>query len=195
MRNETIVTRDYSQKSFLIGKAMKHPPPNPQAVAELIKFTPDVLTSMVAGLDDELLSWRPAQGEWCIKEVIGHLLEMDTKAFGDRIKLILAEDTPAIPGFNVDKIAADRHDDQRPINALLESFRVEREAAVAYLAQLPAEGLSRTGTFPTDRYFRASDFLYEWPYHDQEHIKQISDIIQASVWPNLSETMQKALRP
>jgi hypothetical protein len=148
---------------------------------------------MLTDVDDALLSWRPAPSEWCIKEVIGHLLEMDTLAFADRIRLILAEDTPAIPGLNVDKIAADRQDDQRPLSELLSAFERERETAVSFLNNLPADQLARTGTFPTNRHFRAADFLYEWPYHDHDHLKQISSIIQTAVWPNLSETMQTAL--
>ncbi|MEM7112601.1 MAG: DinB family protein [Chloroflexota bacterium] len=166
----------------------------PQAVAALLATTPTVVTNLCAGLDDALLSWRPAPNEWCIKEVIGHLLAMDTLAFGDRIRLILSEDTPAMPGVDEKQIAIERRDNERPISELLADFARERETAVSYLQQLPTDQLHRTGTFPVDRHFRASDFLYEWPYHDYDHIKQISDIIQDAAWPHLSETMQKALR-
>lgn len=167
--------------------------PNPKAVARLLQPMPEVLHTMLAALDDELLSWRPEPGEWCIKEVIGHLIEMDTLAFADRIRLILNEETPQIPGLDVDKIAAERRDDEQPFPHLLNEFRRERETAVTFLNQLPTDNLHRTGTFPTERHFRASDFLYEWPYHDHSHLKQISDIVQTAVWPNLSDTMQKAL--
>ena len=168
--------------------------PNPKAVANLIKGTPAVLKMMLSELDDTLLSWRPAEGEWCIKEVIGHMIDMDTLAFADRIQIILDEDTPSMESLNVDEIEAKRQDDKRPLSELIESFTKERKQAVEYLNNLSAEHLHRTGTFPVNRHFKASDFLYEWPYHDQEHIKQICDIIQDFVWPNLSETMQKALR-
>ena len=167
--------------------------PNLKVVAQVLQTTPAVLATMLADLDDALLSWRPAPGEWCIKEVVGHLLEMDKLAFADRIRLILAEDEPTIPGVNVNKIAAERRDNERPLSELLAAFVRERETAVSFLNQLPADQLHRTGTFPTNRHFRASDFLYEWPYHDHDHIKQISDIIRAAFWPHLSETMQRAL--
>ena len=171
---------------------MNQSAPNPKAVAKLLQTTPDVLTAMLSHLDDALLSWRPAPNEWCIKEVVGHLLEMDTLAFADRIRLILAEDMPEIPWIDINQIAADRQDDKRPLLELIAAFRDERETAVSYLKQLPSENLSRIGS-SNERHLRASDFLYEWPYHDYEHIKQISDIMQAFVWPQLSETMQNAL--
>lgn len=168
--------------------------PHPKVIAKRLQTTPAVLTAMLSGLDDDLLRWRPAPNEWCIKEVVGHLLEMDTLAFADRIRLILTEDVPEIPSLDVDQIAAEREDDKRPITELLTTFTQEREKAVEFLNQLSPEHLDRTGTFPVNRHFRASDFLYEWSYHDHEHIKQISDIMRASMWPHLSETMQKALK-
>lgn len=168
--------------------------PSPQAIAEILRATPAVLRTMLAHLDDELLSWRPAPNEWCIKEVIGHLIEMDTLAFGDRIRIILAEDNPEMQSMNVNTIAAARHDDKRPIEELLVAFEQERETAVSYILQLPVDQLGRIGTFPVNRAFKASDFLYEWPYHDHDHIKQISSIVQEHVWPHLSPTMQAALR-
>lgn len=168
--------------------------PNPRAVANLLRGTPATLTAMLHGLDDGLLSWRPAPGEWCIKEVIGHLLEMDTLAFADRIRLILTEDKPEIPGIDVNRIAAKRHDDQRPLTELMAAFAQERETAVAFLTQLSSDQLTRTGTLPVERHFRAADFVYEWPYHDHAHLRQICGIIQATVWPHMSETMQTALR-
>ncbi|MEM7332894.1 MAG: DinB family protein [Chloroflexota bacterium] len=168
--------------------------PNPTTVAKLIEKTPAVLKTMLTELDDSLLSWKPADGEWCIKEVIGHLIDMDTLAFADRIQIILDNDTPDMASLDVDEIEAKREDFKRPLAELLLEFEQARETAVAFLMQLPPDQLQRTGVFPVERYFKASDFLYEWPYHDHDHLKQISDIIQASVWGQLSETMQRALR-
>lgn len=168
--------------------------PTPQDVAKILRQTPDVLAAIVANLDDELLSWRPAEDEWCIKEVVGHLIEMDTLAFADRIRLILTEDHPEIPSVNVNKIAAERRDCQRAIGDLLAEFRAERKTAVTFLNTLPPTNLSRTGNFLKYGTFRASDFLYEWPYHDHDHLKQISTNIQTAVWPHLSSTMQHVLK-
>ncbi len=38
---------------------------------------------------------RPAEGEWCANEVLGHLVEADRRGFGGRLRSIVDEDRPA----------------------------------------------------------------------------------------------------
>lgn len=42
----------------------------------------------VAGL---LATWHPAEGEWCVNEVLGHLIEAEARGFAGRIRQILAD--------------------------------------------------------------------------------------------------------
>jgi len=44
---------------------------------------------LLNGIDQEVLTWRPAPGEWCVNEVVGHLIEADRQSFMIRIKGML----------------------------------------------------------------------------------------------------------
>ena len=46
-------------------------------VASLLRSTPSMLRTQLLLLNDEALSWRSAPDDWCIKEIIGHLIETD----------------------------------------------------------------------------------------------------------------------
>ena len=37
------------------------------------------------------------------------------------------------------------------------------------------------------------DFVYEWPFHDHEHLQQILDILKQRYLPLMTETMRVAL--
>ena len=55
----------------------------------------DKLRRAVAGLSREQLQARPGPGAWSIHEVIVHLADSDAISI-DRMKRIVAEDTPAL---------------------------------------------------------------------------------------------------
>ncbi|MEZ4513696.1 MAG: DinB family protein [Chloroflexota bacterium] len=167
--------------------------PSAQEIVHMLQGTPAVLEAMLAHLDDKLLCWQPQPADWCIKEVLGHLIATDQLAFADRIWLIVEGNNPEIPAVPVNQIASERNDVARPIGDLLAEFRVGRTAVLPQLAHLTPDQLAKTGTYPSYGTFHAYDFLYEWPYHDHSHLQQISDILKAHVFPHMSQTMQQAL--
>lgn len=58
---------------------------------------PQKIESVLSMVDDEILVRRSSDDQWCIKEVIGHIIETD-KAFVQRVKSILqSQGIAAIP--------------------------------------------------------------------------------------------------
>ncbi len=49
----------------------------------------------VSGISDETASRRPAEGEWCVKEVLSHLSGGDGDDFA-LLKQVIREDTPVV---------------------------------------------------------------------------------------------------
>lgn len=167
--------------------------PSPNDIAHLLQGTPAALTALLGHLDDALLSWRPQPADWCIKEVIGHLIVTDQLAFAERIHIIVTGDTPKIPAVHVNQLASERKDAMRPIGDLLAEFGAGRTAVITQLRHLSPHQLAKTGTYPNYGTFHAYDFLYEWPYHDHSHLQQIGNILKAHLLPHMSQTMQQAL--
>jgi len=167
-------------------------------IAESILATPDFLRRMLQAVDERIPRWQPGPKEWCINEVIGHLILTDLE-FMEKIDLILTEWRPQILGTDVNGDVAARRDDQKDIFDLLDEFEtLRREVYAPFLRSLPTDQLGRVGIFEeTDQYhggeFQAADYVYEWPYHDYLHLNQIANNIRAYLWPAMSETMRQAL--
>src|SRR4029077_6966579 len=95
------------------GRALMAPHPlEPAAIAALLEASLATIEAEVAALG-AAASWRPAPGEWCANEVVGHLIEAERRGFAGRIRIILASERPALEGWDQPAVAAARHDCER----------------------------------------------------------------------------------
>ena len=53
-------------------------------IARLLESAAAAIRAEFAALPDDVLGWHPAPGEWCAKEVLGHLIESERRGFADR---------------------------------------------------------------------------------------------------------------
>lgn len=162
------------------------------AIASTIESLPQVLRTLLEPFDDGVLCARPAPDEWCVREVIGHLIATDTGAFSDRIAALVAGDSE-IQGFDPWAAINSRDFTVGPLDALLREFATVRRASVQFLRTLSPTDLERTGEYRTLGTFAAGDFVLEWAYHDQEHLRQILAALQQHYLPDMSATMRSAL--
>ena len=154
---------------------------------------PDVLDALLRPIDDAVLRTRPEDGEWCPLEVIGHLIACDGAAFRDRIAAILDGDG-VIPGFRPWDAINARDLRSMTLDALLDELRGERATSAAFVDALAGRDLAATGSLLGEqRRFAAADFLHEWCFHDQDHLKQILDCTKRHYPPHLTDTMRAAL--
>lgn len=162
----------------------------PKQVAELLRVASTALRTELAALREPLLSWHPAPGEWCAKEVVGHLIEAEQRGFAGRIRIILAGDNPQLASWDQNQVARDRRDCQRDVGDLLNEFSKLREASVALVAGLKDSDLQRGGHHPKVGFLRVQDLLHEWIHHDRNHLKQILANVQAFVWPHMGNAQR-----
>ena len=151
----------------------------------LLRTTPIMLQSELAALPDAITRFRPTPGEWSVNEVLGHLIEAEQRGFAGRIQRILVEAHHACQGWDPSQVAQARHDDDQLARALLAEFVALREQSVALVLGLQLDHLARSGHHPTVGELSVSDLLYEWLYHDRNHLKQIESNIMAWFWPQL----------
>jgi rubrerythrin len=70
---------------------------SPQEMIGILESIPKEVSDAISGADDKVLSKKPSEEEWCIKEIVGHIIETD-KLFVKRIeKLLKAQGVPEIP--------------------------------------------------------------------------------------------------
>jgi hypothetical protein len=169
---------------------MSLPPLQPAEVARLLPATAALLRAELAALPDRVLAWHPAPGEWCVKDVLGHLIECERRGFAGRIRIILGADTPALEGWDPAAVAAARRDCERPAGALLDELAAMREESASLVGRLIAADLERAGRHPTVGLLRVGDLLQEWVHHDRNHVRQALANVQAYVWPAMGNAQK-----
>jgi hypothetical protein len=165
-------------------------PLNPTDAAELLRATGVALREELTALPEEAARWHPAEGEWCIKETLGHLIETERRGFAGRIRTLLAEDEPQLTGWDPAAVARARHDCDRELAELLREFSEERRASVILVLGLRDADLQHGGHHPQVGYLRVGDLLHEWIHHDRNHIRQMHAAVQAYVWPYMGNTQR-----
>ena len=159
-------------------------PLEPAAIAALLEASLTTIEAELTALGDAA-SWRPAPGEWCANEVVGHLIEAERRGFAGRIRIILASDRPALEGWDQPAVAAARHDCERSPQELVAELRALREETVDLIARLTPADLLRSGIHPEVGELRVGDLLGEWVHHDRNHIRQLLANTQLRVWPQM----------
>ena len=164
-------------------------------VAALLRAMGSATTAETQALPESLLSWHPAPGEWCVKEVLGHLIEAERRGFAGRIRIILAGDDPDLELRSWDQaaVARERNDCARDLRALLAELAGLRADAVSLVAGLDEADLARGGRHPQVGYLRIDNLLHEWINHDRNHVRQIYANVQAYVWPRMGNAQRFSL--
>jgi hypothetical protein len=157
----------------------------PDEVAGLLESSGDAFAATLDALTPELASWRPAPGEWCVNEVVGHVIEVEKSGFAGRIRVILGADEPKLPTSDRDQIVKDRDDCARDPKELKQELLELRSDSVKLVRSLRPEQLARGGLHPQVGRLTVDDLLHEWVHHDGNHLRQALGNVQAYVWPHM----------
>jgi hypothetical protein len=162
----------------------------PRRIAALLGASLATVEAEIAAMDVEVAQWRPAPGEWCANEVVGHLIEAEQRGFAGRIRTIIAEDRPRLVPWDQPAVAAARRDCEKSGPALAAEFRTLRTASLELVNGLRPADLDRAGIHPAVGELRIRDLLGEWVHHDRNHIRQLLANTQARVWPQMGNAQR-----
>jgi hypothetical protein len=165
-------------------------PFTPAEVASMLRAAAVLFTTEARGLPAALLSWHPADGEWCVKDVLGHLIEAERRGFAGRIRQILEVDRPSLEGWDPAAVARERNDCARDVESLLADLERLREDSARLVASLGGAALARSGTHPVVGELRVGDLLQEWVHHDRNHARQMMANVQAYAWPHMANAQR-----
>ena len=141
----------------------------------VLAATPLTFREQTSGLSEELLGRRPAPREWSVAELLGHLWDSEI-ALSFRSRLILAQDTPQLIGYDQDAWATLA---RPPFAELLDAFTALRTANLALVRGTPEALWDRFGVHeergPTS--FRL--LIETMAGHDRAHLRQLEQTIAA----------------
>lgn len=167
----------------------------PHRAAALLTMMPTILRAQIDASPAELLSWRPSPGEWCVLEVVGHLIETEERGFAGRIRTILAEERPQLATWDPSAVARARQDEYRNPAALLAEFTNRRTAGVTMVETLTVADFRRGGDHPEVGFLTVNDVLHEWIHLDANHLRQVLANIQSYTWPNMGSAQRFSAPP
>ena len=159
-------------------------------VAALLRASATALRAEAEALGDEGMRWHPAPGEWCVSEVIGHIIEAEERGFAGRIRRIIAQPGRDLLDWDPPAVARERNDCARDGAELLREFASMRDESVRLVEGLSDGQLELSGEHPAVGKLRVVDLLHEWPHHDRNHLMQAMAIVQAYVWPHMGNAQR-----
>ena len=110
---------------------------------------PELLRKAVAGMSHEQLVSRPIPGKWSTLEVICHLTDFDIVG-AHRIKLVIAENEPNLPGHDEKVFAARLAYQQRDAEEELLLMELVRKQVAPILRTLNPEDFQLRGFHSED---------------------------------------------
>jgi hypothetical protein len=163
---------------------------SPAEIAALLESAVATIRAEVDALPKAVTTFHPAEGEWSINEVIGHLIEAERRGFAGRIKIFLASKDPQVETWEQNEVARGRRDDMKSAAKLVTELERMRSESATLVRGLKAADLKRGGQHPKVGWLRVEDILHEWVHHDRNHIKQIHGNVQAWAWPHMGNTQK-----
>ncbi len=150
-------------------EAFKHSE-NALAIIEALKRTPDEVATAVSGVPEDVLRRRPTEGEWSMKELIGHLRD-NAEVWDKRLFMIWSQPDPFLPSFDQEEYVRKGNYQEADVNALIADMRKHREKTVTLLNHAP--DWSRTAQHQTYGRRSLRQFLESLLDHEREHLAQI----------------------
>ena len=145
----------------------------------VLETTPARWQALCQTLPPDLLSRKPAEGEWSPLDCLSHLLDTEKNIFPVRVRAFLAGVN--FPAFNPDEEGA-AIVNPTPSD-LASEFASLRAGSLALLKTLKPADLSRTALHPELGQVTLEQLLQEWGAHDLNHTIQAE---QALMQPFIS---------
>jgi len=115
-----------------------------QQIIDALRALPNQIEELVQGLSEDDLRWRPAPGEWSIKEVCCHLRDF-SEIGGERLQHMLSEDNPFLPSYDQEALARERDYQKESMPLVLTAIRAFSGGLAYLLENLGEEEWQRTG--------------------------------------------------
>lgn len=142
---------------------------------EVLRRTPSVLRTLLAGLDDTWIHGDYGDGTFSPFDIVGHLIHGEKADWIVRTRIIF-EHGPSRPFDKYDRYAQFEASRGKSLSDLLDEFERLRAANLATLAGLHVtpDKLALRGTHQALGEVTLAQLLATWVVHDLNHISQIA---------------------
>jgi len=162
----------YSKTSEHLGQL------TPAEISATLDAIPGQVAGIISEVGDDALRRKPSESEWCVKEIIGHMIETD-RLFSQRVRVILEEQgIPVIPRSAPPwKLHEGKGYEELSAGDLLERLRQARSESLEIVCRLTPQQWIRQGTLSgtTTSVLDLGSWLAN---HDRGHTAQIRQLCE-----------------
>jgi hypothetical protein len=151
---------------------------NLQHAIQIIERIPNVVDTLLRGLDDELIYKNEGGDTWSAYDIVGHFIEGEDTDWIPRMNIILSSsENKTFEPF--DRFAQFEKSKGKSLNELLDEFKTKRKKSLEALtsANLQSQDLQSKGIHPAFGDVTLEQLLAAWAVHDLAHINQISRVL------------------
>lgn len=145
----------------------------PAEIIKALDAVPVTVRALTAGVDPEHARHRPEEGEWCIAEVLGHLVDVERYALA-RVRRIVTEHEPQLESFDHEQLAIDSGYRTIPVAESLTRHAELRAEHVALLRGLDDAAWDRTAVHAELGRMTLFDYLLHVTCEEVDHLAQIA---------------------
>jgi hypothetical protein len=133
----------------------------------------DDIRSALGHLSDEQARFRFGPKEWSIKEVIGHLNDVE-RVFSYRLLRISRNDATPLPGFEQEDYVREAGFDNHGLRDLIQEFEFLRRANILAISQMTDAIVERQGT-ASGAAISARALIYMLVGHVEHHMASLHE--------------------
>lgn len=131
------------------------------------------LYAFIQQLSPEQADFRYAENKWCVREVIGHLIDTE-RIMSYRALCISRGETASLPGYDQDAYVEQANFGQRDLQNMASEYDAVRNATIAMFNGFSDEQLLQTGT-ANDVPFSVRAFAYVIAGHERWHLDLLEE--------------------
>ncbi len=139
---------------------------------------PVLLRRTLAAVPAAALQWRPASGKWSVHEIVVHCADSECNAHM-RIRLLLAEPSPVLMGYDQDTWARVLEYHALPLDTALATIDAVRANTLPLLHRLTDADWQKVGQHSESGAYGTESWLKSYGEHLEVHARQIERNVAA----------------
>lgn len=147
----------------------------------LMKTGPSKVARAIRGLTRAQMRKRPAEGKWCIAEILGHLVDTEI-VYGYRYRVALAQPGSPIQGYDQHTWAVELGHARRNPAKMMEQIQTLRRINLDLIQSMPRKTWERYGRHNERGNESVQRTLELIAGHDLNHLDQILAIKKKYGW-------------
>jgi hypothetical protein len=148
-------------------------------LVEPLRVLPRSVADALKGVGEDVLRWRRSDGDWCIKEIVGHLADA-AAIYHKRLYMMSTQTDPVLEPYDPDGLAKERSYATREIGDMLVELRDARAITVQLLTTLVNWNWARTGQHLEDGRVSIRQLVEHMVDHEAEHLRDIITLRDAA---------------